>query len=709
MTKKSMVGEALRLAEMGLRVFPLNGKTPIGGRGCRDATTDEYQIESWWERYPQANIGLATGKGIAVLDVDVRRDGGDSLRKLVYGHKEDFRTVSAKSGGGGRHFFFGVTKDMWVPNSKDRIGRGLEVLYDGRYVVAPPSVHPITGNTYEWVRDPRRAECLAMPRWLVELNVKESGQGSWDKYAEEIKEGEGRDNHLTSYAGSLRRGGATQGEIYDALLARNARVCKPPLSTRDLMRIARSVSRYKPEDIMVRATLDDSGNGERLANFVQGAAIFVPGVGWHTWSGRHWRLDEDGLRIQNKAKRVPREVKQAAADLKNEELSKQLFAWGKASGNLSRIQAMIKLASDEEGITTPVADLDRGDYTINLLNGTFLLKEGRLAEHKATDQFTKIARVEYDEEAECPQWEAFLEDVLPDPKVRDYVQRAIGYSLTGSTKEQCFFIMYGTGSNGKSTFVETIKYMMGKYAWKMASETIVSRYRPPSSASPDLISLRGPRFVVAAETGDGSRLNETVIKDLTGTDTMHARALYKSPIEFTPQFKLWMYSNYKPGVRGMDYGIWRRIRLIPFTATIEKPDKTLSQKLRTEMPGVFNWALRGYYEWEKFALKEPKVIRDEVKNYRADMDIVQQFVDERCRVDDKYLQEEGRDTKLVESSEELWEAFSKWQEDMPKSERVFRRNFLQRLSGLGFYHGKERVRGGRNPISAFRGLLLEEM
>lgn len=700
-----MRAEALRLAETGFRVFPLSGKIPIGGRGCRDASNDPLQIESWWEQHPKANIGIAGGHGIAILDIDDRpdknREGIAALKSLARGRAWP-KTVAARSGGGGRHFYFGVTKDMGdVPNTKDKLGKGIEVIYDGRYVVAPPSLHPISKRRYEWVRDPVGSPCAAMPAWLLEMNAELGSRNSLnvDDYTEPVKAGEGRNNYLTSMAGSLRRQRFSRSELRASLLAVNESRCDPPLPEREVLRIADSVSRYQPEHPMILAKRTDLGNGERFASHAKDHAIYVPGLGWHTWSGKRWRPDEG--QVQEIAKQVTREIFAAAQDISQQrpKASEELYKWAISSSSMGRIDSMTRSASTQPEIYTEVSKLDNDTYRLNMLNGCLDLRKGELHPHDAGMMLTKLARVTYDPEAECPKWNKFLEDILPHEDVRNYLQRAVGYSLCGDTREQCFFLMYGTGSNGKSTFIETLRYMLGHYGIKIATSTIMGSSAGNERATPDLVRLRGPRFAVAAESGDGSAINEAVIKDLTGEDTITARALYKSPIEFVPQLKLWVYSNYKPTVHGMDHGIWRRIRLIPFTAVIEKPNKKLRLQLRSELAGIFNWAYRGYLEWEKFGLAEPTAITDEVQEYREAMDSVKQFIQDTCHLGESE----------VESAAELWEHFSAWQKDLPYQERMRRNTFYGRLRDEGFKRAKSRVHGSKHQTSCFKGLRLADL
>jgi putative DNA primase/helicase len=233
-----------------------------------------------------------------------------------------------------------------------------------------------------------------------------------------------------------------------------------------------------------------------------------------------------------------------------------------------------------------------------------------------------------------------------------FVQRAVGYSLTGDVREQVFFILWGDGRNGKSTFIETIMHLLGPYAGVIPKQTLTASRVEPGIRN-DVMKLQGLRFGTSSEIEMNSRLNESMLKDLTGGDTVTGRFLYSEHIDFQPQVKIWIRTNYKPRILGTDEGIWRRVRLIPFNVRFEgaKDDKGLKDRIwANELPGVLAWAVRGAVEWSRAGLEPPQDVVAATAEYRKDENQVQQFVDECCKA--------GPDEKIVKPR--LYEHYTRW-------------------------------------------------
>jgi putative DNA primase/helicase len=312
---------------------------------------------------------------------------------------------------------------------------------------------------------------------------------------------------------------------------------------------------------------------------------------------------------------------------------------------------MIELAKSEQGIPVSPQQLDSNPWVLNVLNGTLDLRTGQLREHRREDLITKLAPVAYDPEAPCPRWEAFLSRIFAgDAELIRFVQKAVGYSLTGSTQEQCFFILYGTGANGKTTLMQTVSALLKDYARQTATETLlVQRGDGPRN---DLARLQGARFVYASETEGGRKLAEALVKQLTGGDTLTARFLYSEHFEFQPMFKLWLAVNHKPVVQGTDHAIWRRIRLLPFIVTIPvaEQDKRLIEKLRDELPGILRWAVEGCLLWQQEGLEPPQAVKRATGDYRSEMDVIAAFIQNCCVVEPQ-----GK-----VSTSELYEEYAGW-------------------------------------------------
>jgi putative DNA primase/helicase len=245
-----------------------------------------------------------------------------------------------------------------------------------------------------------------------------------------------------------------------------------------------------------------------------------------------------------------------------------------------------------------------------------------------------------------------------------FLQAAAGWSISGDISEQSMFILYGTGANGKSTFLNVIMRILGDYAITTYPETFMKR--SGDSLTNDLARLRGTRFVATAETEQGKRLSEHLIKQATGNDQMTARFLYGEHFNFVPTFKIFMASNHKPVIKGTDHGIWRRIKLIPFTTTIaeERMDKHLEQKLLEEKSGILNWLIEGALRWQKEGLNTPSIVLNATDEYRREMDAIGNFIKERC------VQKPGEAIK----ARELFRVYQEWCEEnneMATSERMF--------------------------------------
>jgi putative DNA primase/helicase len=330
-------------------------------------------------------------------------------------------------------------------------------------------------------------------------------------------------------------------------------------------------------------------------------------------------------------------------------------------------------------------EFDADDWLLNLENGVLNLRTFEFMPHNPNLKLTKSAPVTYDPNADCPKWKAFLQRIFNNnERLIRFVQRAVGYSLTGSTREQCLFFLYGTGANGKSTFLEVIRALLGDYAVTAEFSTFVADRK--SSVRNDIARLHSARLVTAIEVGEGKRFAEELIKTLTGGDTVAARFLYREFFEFKPRFKVWLAANYKPEIRGTDYAIWRRIRLIPFTVTIppEEQIPNLAEQLKEELSGILNWALEGLRDWLANGLQPPPEVTEATEAYRAEMDIVGLFVQDACVTD----------PKAVTPSKTLYEAFREWCAENgyePFGQTAFGR----RLAAKGFSHILTYVNGRR--------------
>lgn len=378
-------------------------------------------------------------------------------------------------------------------------------------------------------------------------------------------------------------------------------------------------------------SLDDTGNAQRMQE-LSGNILRYCYVDkrWLYYDDGKWQYDVRGMVY-------------VYADLVLDQMKRELQTWAshedgkflkdfhkhmKRSRSNAAKRAMIK--EFEHFVAIRPSELDSNKTLVNAQSGVLNLDNCSIAPHDHKFYMTRMLGTSMPLKPKRPElWLKFLNEIFSgDKELIRYVQKALGYSLSGLTSEQCVFFLYGTGRNGKSTFLEVVRTILGEYATNIQPESIMMK-STTSSANSDIARLKGARFVTSVEPNEGMRLNEGLLKQLTGDDVVTARKLYGDEFEYRPEFKLWMATNHKPTIRGTDIGIWRRIHIIPFTVTIpeDKIDKNLGDKLAAELPDILAWMLEGYRLWRHEGLNKPKVIMDAVKEYRNEMDVISAFLD----------------------------------------------------------------------------------
>ncbi len=424
------------------------------------------------------------------------------------------------------------------------------------------------------------------------------------------------------------------------------------------------------------------------------------GPRWWIYDGRRWAEDKtravdragketfEGLRSMlhdaaNVADKLADQLEQASDTKLKDEAKKyqgEAARCRKEADTLKRrrrLDDMKALACSEAPLPIRMEDFDRDPWLFNAPNGTVDLRTGELRPHRPEDYLSHRGGAQLDLRAACPRWEAFLRRIFDgDEGLIAFLRRAAGYSMTGDTREQCFFLLHGTGANGKSTFLEVLAHVFGSYSQAPDAQTFqTSRNdRHPT----DLARLRGARFVRASEPGEQKALDEARIKRLTGGEPMTARVMYGDPFEFLPQLKLWLACNKRPTIRGTDEGIWRRIRLIPFEVQIPEAeqDKTLKDRLiAEEAPGILAWAVRGCLEWQKEEdLAPPEVVLAATGAYRAEENRLAGFLDECCETG------EGFEAPMAG----LFEAYRKWADDGNEPRPASKKTFGSLLRDSGY-------------------------
>jgi putative DNA primase/helicase len=434
----------------------------------------------------------------------------------------------------------------------------------------------------------------------------------------------------------------------------------------------------KPQVTSVALPLTDVGNAERLVHRY-GRRLLHTQRGWHVYTGRRWELNSD--LVMQLAIKVTHEMLGEAinADVDHSRL-KELHRHALRSQGKARIDAMISLARSSAHISVDVEDLDRDRFLLNVQNGTLDLRSGVLYDHDRADRITKIAPVEYDANATCAHWDAHMRRVFPDRALREYFQKAIAYSFTGDVREQVFFIVIGDGGEGKSTTFEVLRRLVGIYARTSRMDAFTISRHDANAASPYLARLPGVRLVTASELAEGVRLNEPMVKEITGGDRIATRGLYKEPFEFYPQFKLWLVSNNLPVIRGSDTGIWRRVRVIPFASRIKRPDKDFGKRLDKEHAGILNWVVEGCRKWRAEGLEPPRAVQRASAVYRDEQNPLRDFLEECCVI--------GSDHAIPRN--EMWASYQSWANASGVSYPISRTALYERLRRMGIDENKRK-------------------
>jgi putative DNA primase/helicase len=430
--------------------------------------------------------------------------------------------------------------------------------------------------------------------------------------------------------------------------------------------------------------LTDIGNAERLIKRHGRDLRFVPAWrAWMEWDSKRWQRDETHA-AERRAKETIRAIFEQlkhASPSKKEELYKHAM---RSEGD-ARVRAMLNRAMAEPGVSITTRDLDADPWLLTVANGTLDLRTAELREHVREDLITKLVAVDWDPEAKCDRWEAFLNRIMGgNTALIAWLQRAVGYSLTGMTTEQCFFLLHGVGANGKTTFLEILRAIAGEYA----AQTDFTTFTEKKSDGPrnDVARLFSARVVTSSEVGEGKRFNESLMKSLAGSEMISARFLYAELFDFMPSFKVFLAANHKPVIRGTDEGIWRRVRLIPFTVQIppDEQDKDLLAKLRDELPGILAWAVAGCLLWQREGgLGIPEEVRAATAAYRTDSDTLGAFLEEYCERGDGYS----------ETTQNLYAAYSQWAKDGGEF-KMTQTTFSRRLEERGI--GAEKRGTGAN-------------
>lgn len=732
---------AIEYAAAGLSVVPcaLPGKYPATPWLTYQAEiADEAQIKRWYSKNPTWGLGIVCGEvsgGLEVIDLDGGEFAAEFEGLLKANAPEVFkRLVIEKSPSGGRHYAYrcetidGNSKIAQtlreLPGHKpgtDGLTTLLETRGSGGYIVTYPTRGYVLLQG-DWLHLSQITPDERNILWSLAATFDESDKAPKVPAApvpnvkhEEPSNAAEVHALLQRHGWTLaktskgredwRRPGKTDGTsatwnyLEDSFYVFSSNAA--PFKDNHRYTIKQLYQLLEPDNvpqkdrpITEKCYLTDMGNARRFALRFSDQFRYTAAWGWMVWDGKRWGRDT-GEKIMQAARHTAKCLFDEARDSSNPDDVKAIGKWALTSQSRGRLEAMVKLAESEESLYATAAQFDSDSFSLNTTNGIVDLRTGAIRPHEHDAMHSKITGADFRDDADCPRWAAFIDRIMGgNQSLIRFLQRAAGYSLTGSTAEQCFFLLHGTGANGKSVFLETMRAVLNDYAATAEFSTFLAKQN--ENVRNDIAALAGARFVASSESGADKRLSETIIKALTGGDTISARFLFKEYFEFKPQFKVWMATNHKPVIRDTDLAIWRRVRLIPFTVTIPENERNpnLVRELRDEYPAILAWAVRGCLDWQRDGLGIPDEVSAATESYRNSMDIMEAFFEDCCLRGESY----------VTGATPIYARYSKWCE-VNNERPMTQREFSLRLGEKGFRREHNRMGSQWHGI----GLILEDM
>ncbi len=636
------------LADMGLRVHPLSSrnKIPLLDDWIRKASASTTIIKKWAKQFKECNWGIATGfeSQVFVVDIDPKHNGERTWLAMV-GENKIPKTVEVVTGTRGTHLYFKYPTNLAVSNSA--IGKGVDIRGEGGNIVIPPSIHP-NGNAYMWAkgRTPDKVKIAVAPSWLIKIIKEKTANEFPSLMGTKIEKGE-RNNTIFHQSLLLARQGALYEFVLTAMRTWVRETKEFDLSDKEIVATVESAFKFYDIDksktkILEEIELSDTGNVHRMLSDYKEDLKYATGLGFHVWDGKRWGYDDESRLVKQLAiksmDKLRDETSESLAGKSGNEASHllRIYKWAIASHNSAKLSAMVELGKTYPDIFKRSDELDSDDTTfmLNFNNGTLDLKTGKLMPHNKEQYITRIIPFDYDENAKCPTWLKTLDLAFAgDTDLINYFQRAIGYSISADMSEQCFFVAHGSsGNNGKSTMLEAIHTALGNDYATMSDTRVISSREKDNHVLASLALLNKVRIVAVNEFSETAVLDEELIKQLTGGDTVQAKRLYMPPFTFKPVFKIWVRANAKPIVHGTGNAFWRRVKLIPFEHAI--PEKyrmsrtIIDAKLKSEASGILAWAAEGFSQWSNGGLRDPEKVLMATAVYRKESDVVNSFFDE---------------------------------------------------------------------------------
>lgn len=486
------------------------------------------------------------------------------------------------------------------------------------------------------------------------------------------------------------------GEVADAFKKKYRALTGATLPLSELRKALRETP---VPTVRAKRPLTEFGNAERMLDKYGAGMMHVHELGaWYIWTGVYWRRAPD-VEIEHWAKQTVMSLIAEVEDHKDD--AAEFFKFCALSQQMKMVRAMVSLAASDPRVTVGVHELDKHTRYMGAQNGVIDLWSGALLPPDPALRITKVVACDYVPEAKCPLWEKVLKDVLFEDELVDYVHRLLGYTMLGEPSEHIIVIPFGQGSNGKSTVLGTVRQLMGGYAKSAEAGTFVSDGGGGNTgaAREDVLRLKGARFVYVNEPDEGAELREGSVKTMAGSDGLSARGLYsKQTVEFQASWVAYMPTNHKPIVKGNDDGIWRRLVLIPFLASFPEGDPRrvldLDKKLiANESEGIIAWLVKGAISYRKNRLKKAGVVRSACEDYRANMDLLAEWLEESCEFDSSY--------HVISSA--LWKSWEEYAKNRGLLQYVKNSVSLGRRLDSRFPSGK-----GSGGVRIRKGLRLRE-
>lgn len=673
---------AVKYVEMGYSITPIvkGTKANFRQKWSTEAISDIESAKRWWNRYPNDNIAIITGKrsrNLIIIDVDRKNseDGTKAIKEWESQHDKLPKTLMATTPNNGLHYYYFVGDDLleetdkYIKN-KSKYYAGIDVRYNGGLIVAPPST--TKKGEYKWKNK-------GVPIAYVNENVinflksgvvtKTNNTFNGDAADKKINNNLGktkgvtvmhgdRNTSLASYIGSLHAQGYSDNTICKMAYVYNSENCidnegnPNPLPVDEVERTLKSIlSRPKGtlklnniEEQIKKQLLkihpeynyewDDKGNGKLFSDIYVNTFKYVDEAkAWYIYNGKYWALDVNGIRARKYAIYLSNALQAYVLYLEDGEHKDSYRKHVNSLGKTTNRKHMLEDARAYSLIS--YNDLDSNRNLFNCQNGTFDLNDFTFREHRASDLISKVSNVVYDPNAKSDEWVNFINEIMENDQDKiGFLKQILGYSMTASTREETSFVLYGsTTRNGKTTFVETFAYMLGKdngYSATAQPETLAKTQRDSRSPSADIASLRGARFLSMNEPPKGMVLDSALLKQLVGGDSVKARGIYENPFQYTPDFKIFINTNHLPEIYDPTIFSGDKLWVIPFNRhfTQEEQDKGLKNRLicPDNLSGIFNWCIEGLQNYLIEGLCIPKNIKDATKDYGDSVDKIGNFI-----------------------------------------------------------------------------------